>query len=525
MGEMAWHGVIRRSHPSPPEQFVPHPWSQEPGARVYRTGDQVRWREEGVLEFLGRQDTQIKLRGYRIELEEVGEVLRQCPVVKEAVVLCREDRPGEKQLVAYVVAAGKMEGSDLRTFLDKRLPEYMIPGGFVMMEALPITPNGKIDKMRLPMPTQILKHLSSKNGPVLLTPLENQLMAIWQQTLGSREISIHDNFFELGGHSLMAANIFSQIEKIYSQKIPLSILFQYPTIHELANVLSEQGWRPSWSSLITIQPHGSLAPFFVVPGVGGNVVGFSTLSHFLGPSQPFYGFQALGLDGNSQPFTTIEKMAAYYIHEMQSLQPSGPYILGGQCIGGVIAFEMGQQLLAQGEQVALLVLMDAWPPRSRYSMLGLFPPVWHELILQHLYPVVFSWNWIIGQCKNGMSIRNIIKSVKHLMGLLGEILKEKKIYAEQKATINMNRVPAANKLAISRYTLKEYPGRTVHFLAKDRKITSSHDPRNTWERFCLGGYQTFEIPASDSGEILRPPGVQELALMLKGLFETVKPAE
>jgi amino acid adenylation domain-containing protein len=502
------------------EKFIPHPFSQAPGARVYKTGDQVRWRDTGVLEFLGRQDNQIKLRGYRIELGEIEAVLSQYPQVHEAVVLCREDVPSGKQVVAYVTTGQEpIEVPALRGYLQGRLPGYMVPAAFVVLEKFPLTPNGKVDTRALLALEKKRKRLPASEVNTPLTTLELQLVAIWEQTLGISGIGVYDNFFELGGHSLIAANIFSQIEKIFQRKAPISVLFQAPTIHELASFLSDQGWDPQWSSLVTIQPYGSLPPFFAVPGVGGNVLGYSALSHLLGPDQPFYAFQSQGLDGKTKPFTSIEEMATHYIREMQTVQPKGPYFIGGGCIGGVIAYEMGQQLYKAGEKVQALILMETWPPQGINNSKFVFSSKFGGSLLKHLFPL---YHWV-SRTKHHFKTQNSLKDfLRFLFTKIGdvfEILIKKDRYQHERAILYRDQVSLANKLALSRYIPREYPGGIVHFLAKDRPRHVNHDRRNLWVNLAKGQCTNLTVDGINSGQMFQPPNVNQLASKLKEVLK------
>jgi acyl carrier protein len=224
------------------EKFVPHPFSQAPGARVYKTGDQVRWRDTGMLEFLGRQDNQIKLRGYRIELGEIEAALSQHPHVQETVVMCREDNPTDKHLVAYVTKAqDSLEVSEVRAALQAQLPGYMVPSAFIVLEQLPLTPNGKINRRALPAPagadrTQGMSYVAPR------TPFEHTLVNIWQDVLGLDQVGVHDNFFDLGGHSLMATQVVSRVRQEFYVDLKLMDFFKMPTIAELSKGLEGLLW-------------------------------------------------------------------------------------------------------------------------------------------------------------------------------------------------------------------------------------------------------------------------------------------
>lgn len=504
------------------EKFVPHPFSEKPGMRLYKTGDIGRYLPDGAIEFLGRVDQQMKVRGFRIELGEIESVLSRHPNVVVSAAMVQEDETGDKRLVGYVVPTNgtTLEATTLRQYLQTQLPNYMLPSALMILDTFPLTPNGKLDRKSLPI---VGNHPTIKTDRAkLITPIERQLQVIWEQNLGVSGIGIHDNFFDLGGHSLMAAKMFFQIETIFHCKLPLSVLFTSPTIHEFSNLLTARGGIPSWSSLIPIQPSGASRPFFAVPGVGGNVICFSLLSHHLGPSQPFYGFQSQGLDGKTSPFTTIESMAAHYICEMQTIQPSGPYCLGGMCIGGVIAYEMAQQLLAQGEQVALLVLMESSTPRTTKSTHGIFHSPGRNLLLKYAYPLYYFWHLIVSHFNTSNTSLEFTKWVMKKIGYIVRLLKEKGTFEHHQSLLNIDRVSNANRFALSQYVPQKYSGRIVHFLAKERPIRQSYDHRKKWEHLCTGEFQSFLIPGKDSGRMLRQPGVQELAQALKEILKSLQ---
>lgn len=341
-------------------KFIRNPFSDNPKDVLYRTGDLVRFLPEGDVEFLGRVDNQVKIRGFRIELEEIESALQRHPAVREAVVLARDDQ-NSKRLVAYIVSQREQEFSvdDLRQFLKTKLPEFMIPSAFVHLDNLPITANGKIDRRALPAPDNA--NLPTRQNIAPRNNLENQLRKIWESVLGVQPIGIRDNFFELGGHSLLAVRLFTQIEQKLGLKLPLSTLFQAPTIEQLAPIISTKTWSAPGASLVEIQPNGTKLPIFWLHtlggGGGGGLFAYRKVAEYLGSDQPSYG-----LVTPPNPFTRIEDMAAHYINEMRTIQPSGPYHLGGYCFGGVIAFEMARQLADKGFKVGMLALIESMPP-------------------------------------------------------------------------------------------------------------------------------------------------------------------
>lgn len=337
--------------------FIPHPFADVPGERLYRTGDLGRWNADGTLEFLGRIDHQVKIRGFRVELGEIETVLAQHPGVREAVVVARADRGGEPRLVAYTVAAAEEPGADdLRSWLARHLPEHMLPTEHVALRALPLTANGKVDRQALPAP----QHSTEATYVAPGSGLELQLARIWEGLLGVSPIGIRDNFFSLGGHSLLAVRMVTQIKKKLGVELPVAtVMFQAVTIEALAQRLRESGGAAAWSPLVEIQPGGSERPLFLVHPHGGTVLCYLDLARHLGPDQPVFGLQARGREDRQPPCERIEDMADVYLEALRSVQPAGPYRLGGWSLGGVVAYEMAQRLAAAGETVELLAILDS----------------------------------------------------------------------------------------------------------------------------------------------------------------------
>ena len=318
--------------------FIEHPLTKE---RLYRTGDLGRYLPDGNIEFLGREDFQVKVQGYRIELGEIEVRLQECSGVDNCAVVVRQDSAGEKRLVGYAVpkAGVQLEIPKIREYLRSKLPEYMVPAAFVFLEKFPLTTNGKVDRKALPEPARA-KAAVVPGAPRGL--LETQLTQLWETALNVKPIGLQDNFFDLGGTSMMAVRLFSDLRKRFDKNLSLSTLFQAPTIEKLAEVFRNSGYVQSWSSLVPIQPSGNRPPFFCVHGAGGNVLMFRELAALMHPDFPFYGLQARGLDGSKQYLKSVEEMAACYLEEIKQFQPEGPYYLGGFCLGGQIAFEIAQ---------------------------------------------------------------------------------------------------------------------------------------------------------------------------------------
>ena len=346
------------------ERFIPNPFGTESGTRLYKTGDLARYRLDGAIEFLGRVDRQVKLRGFRIELEEIEAALRDHPGLRESVVLAREDQPGEKRLVAYVVARTRPvpPSHELRGYLMERLPDYMVPSSFVLMEDLPRTRNGKVDRVAL-------EHGAWGGPPPPPTPSPvpsrmEGLAQLWSHVLGV-EPRPQDNFFDLGGHSLLVARVLDQIQQVYGKKIPLATLFANPTLEGLEKALRDEESAAAKPGIWQVQPAGVRPPFFFVHGdffLGGFYC--LELARCLGTDQPFFAFPQHGANGDAVP-PGIEAMAEDHVATLRAFQPHGPYLLGGLCNGGLIAVEMARQLMELGERVDLVATIAAAPRNGR----------------------------------------------------------------------------------------------------------------------------------------------------------------
>ena len=345
------------------ERFITDLFSHQPQARLYKTGDLVRYLPDGTIEFLGRVDQQVKIRGFRIELGEIEAVLRQHPAMHQVVVITREDEHGDKRLVAYFVLHEDQTArvDDLKNYASKRLPAYMVPSAFILVEALPLMSNGKVDLRALPAPEP--EGLTAKDKFVApFLPLHHQLVQIWEDLLGVRPIGIKEDFFDLGGHSLLAARLFDRIVQVCGKKLPLSTLFAGATIEHLVTALMGGAKTDFQGPLIALQVDGSRRPFFYLHGQWeeGLSLHCYPLARALGSDQPLYALEPYPLDGQ-QRLPTLEDIAAAHVKVMRAIQPEGPYLLGGWCNGGLVAYEMARQLRTEGHAIDLLVLMDPTP--------------------------------------------------------------------------------------------------------------------------------------------------------------------
>jgi amino acid adenylation domain-containing protein len=432
------------------EQFVPDPFCPEPGARLYKTGDLVSRLGNGGIQFWGRLDHQVKLRGFRIELGEIENALHAVPGVQGNAVILREDEPGDQRLVAYYVSDRKMApGIELmREALRSQLPSYMVPAEFIPLDALPLTPNGKVDRRALPAP----ERRGSAADRVVVgarDELERLLVGVWESLLGIKPISVEDNFFDLGGHSLLALRVFAQMEKLTGSPYPLSLLFQAPTIAQLAALMRTQD-ATNCSSLLAFHDQGS-KPILFSAHFGGK-----ELAQYLETDQPWYGFHMRSWEGKRSP-EDVGDIAADYIQRMKSVQPTGPYFLSGYSFGGIVAFEMAQQLIAQGQKIALLMLI--------------VPSNWHH--------IRFGTRGAKERLKS--ICRKFIYGVSELY-----LSKGKPIPVSLRARYGTE----VSLRALRRYTPKLYPGRIV--------LLTTHDERQhleaSWRKLALKGIDLFELP-------------------------------
>lgn len=347
------------------EKFVQNPYGPA-GDRIYRTGDLARLMETGEFECRGRLDHQIKIRGFRVELGEIEARLEELASVRHAVVTLDESHGREPRLVAYLVPAADAELSahELTQRLRRRLPAYMVPAKYISMESPPLNTNGKIDRQALPDPDGFPDLPAERGRRAPCTPTEATLLRIWTRTLGTTDIGLDDEFLELGGQSVLAVRMFDEIHRSLMVDLPLASLFETPTIASLAKHIDDLRGSSSqhWTTVVPIQPRGSLPPIFCVSGIGGNPITFVAIAAALGDQQPFYGLQHRGVDGRLRPHTSIRGMAEEFVDDIRAVQPRGPYVLAGYSAGGLAAYDMAQLLTDSGEQVDMLILFDTVNP-------------------------------------------------------------------------------------------------------------------------------------------------------------------
>ncbi|MCP4103950.1 MAG: amino acid adenylation domain-containing protein [Desulfobacteraceae bacterium] len=528
-GELCIGGVnVGRGYLNRPEltkeKFVPDPFRSF--GQMYRTGDLCRFLPDGNIEYMGRMDHQVKIRGFRIELGEIEAVLSGHAAVRESVVIARRSQAGDSRLAAYVVPNQDPDptANDLGIFLREKLPDYMIPSAFVMLETMPLTSSGKTDRRALPAPDK--SSLPIKASFVLpRDALELRLVKIWEDILDIRPIGVKDNFFNLGGHSLLAVSLMACIYQQFGKNLPLATLFRGATIEQLAGIIRQQTDSQPWSPLADIQPNGLKRPFFCIPGAGGNVVYFHELARHLGQDQPFYGLQARGLDGESEPYTRTEEMATHYIEAIKGIQPRGPYLLGGHSSGGSVAFEMTQQLQMQDEEVALLAILDipAFVPTGKQ-------PDWNDA----------RWITVIAYVIEQLSGKKLDVSYDSLLPLnphdqLNYLKKQLELISllPPKAGLNQVRgivqVIKANELALMNYKAKGgCNGRITLFRTTEVyhdeigfPIGIPNDPAWGWSRLSSEPVEIHTV-SGDHMTMMAEPHVKNLAEQLKVCIDKAK---
>ncbi|MHB9132574.1 MAG: amino acid adenylation domain-containing protein [Armatimonadota bacterium] len=507
--------VIRSSYLSPgywqQPELTQALFQQDPHggpARLYRTGDVGRMTADGCLTHLGRKDFQLKIRGHRIEAAEVETALLTLPHVREAVVAGRSDIHGALQLVAYLVCTPEAHVTVtlVQQALRRQFPDYMVPSAVVMLDTLPLTTSGKVDRQALPSPDLQSQTASVPYAPPR-TPLEETLTTIWRELFGIERVGIHDDFFELGGHSLLAVRFFALVGKQLGRRLPLATIIQAPTIAQLAEALCRTGWVPPSSPLVPFQTDGTKTPFFCVHPAGGQVITFHALAARLDRDQPFYGIQEGAYARGDAPLDRIEDIAARYLREIRHVQPAGPYLLGGYSFGGLVAYEIARQLTAQGERIDLLVLFDrinpvahkSRPVRMAYSR-GIANLRAQRLIGKLAY---------IGSSLGRWSFRRFIK----LAIPIGIILKTP--LPRYWHTIARN---AYYRLVARRYRPGAYAGRLVFFRA-DANVATNADLG--WEPLAAGGMEVCTVPG-DHNELFSESHVDELARQLRKYLENAQ---
>lgn len=461
------------------EKFIPNPYSKNPEARMYRTGDLARFLADGTIEFLGRIDHQVKIRGFRIELGEIETVLSQHSVIREAVVVPQEYDSGDKRLVAYIVPQQKLKlptSKELYKYLKGKLPDYMVPSAFVFLDALPLTPNNKLDRRALPKPDKTNLNLEEE----YLAPqndLEIKLVNIWEKVLGIKPIGIMDDFFSLGGNSLLAASLVAEIQNVFGKKLSPAIFFETPTIERVASILTQEDKTPS--SVIKIKTSGTKPPLFII----GNSFLYQQMIGFLEADRPVYVIQ--------ETLGEAVEMASRCIEAIKSIQPDGTYHLLGHSYEGLVAYEVAQQLYAENKKVDFLGLIDTPTPEIETR-------VENCPLLQRIYQRIRIWLTLSQKDKisffKEMVQHRINEAFKPLMPLI--------------------------KNFVSEYVLRTYSGKLTIFAASF-EFSALEDAKLGWSELTADEVEVYYIPSFHRSILLDPKKAQMLAKSLNNCLNKI----
>ena len=486
------------------EKFIQFQLPNGDITRLYRTGDLGRFDATGNIHYLGRIDQQVKIRGVRIEVAEIEQNLLKQPGIKNAVVIAREDTPGNQRLVAYVVPDGYIASEDTqiadwRQGIRQILPDYMLPADFVLLAELPVTPNGKIDKKALPKPGSAARNRQQR-AALPQTKAEQLLSSIWDDVFAVKTIDIDANFFEIGGHSLNAVQVMNRLEKETGRRLPLATLFEYPTIRTLARLLEERQQLDTRKSLVPIKPEGSKVPLYIIHGIGLNLLNFSGLMTFTDPEQPVYGLQARGLDGTEEPLDRMEAIAAQYVAEMLVQNPTGPYAIAGYSFGGYVAYEMAQQLTAMGKELKMLAMFDTdaraitnhhtTANRVIWRIGRQFPKlIWiGKLLIRHpAKTIAYQWNYI----------RTGTRTLLRALGM-------QKTPPAESELARIAYLTEKHETAYQNYVLRPYAGKIDLFRATTRLYFIDDFHYLGWKEYATGGIRVHDVPG-DHATMLLPP--------------------
>jgi amino acid adenylation domain-containing protein len=521
---IAGHGVARGYVNLPlltAEKFIPNPFAKSGSEKMYRTGDLGKFVSNGEIQCLGRIDRQIKIRGYRIEPGEIENAIMKYAGFKETLVSAFPDKKLHQQLTAFIVPVTRVDeeqfrviSSKLKESLKETLPAYMVPAHFIQLEQLPLLLNGKIDYKAL-SEIYLNNNEPAGNKPLIpFTKTEKLLSDIWSEFLSSENIDLNDNFFELGGHSLIAVEVMMRIEKETGKKLPLSTLFEYPTIKKLASLLESEKKEKTYKSLVPIKPSGSKMPVYIIHGSGLNILNFKGIALHVDEEQPVYGLQAKGLDGSDEILSKMEEIAAYYISQVLEHNPDGPYAIAGYSFGGYVGIEMARQLRLMGKEVKMLAMFDTNAETQNED---------RNTIQKASAKVTRQFkklSWISSSLvkRPEATVRyqlkfvyNTIKSAAARFGLVAK--KEPEGYL-----LEIKRIGEQHDIAYNNYRLQPFDGTIDLFKAKTR-VYFVEDPKFLgWKKIALKGVRVHEVPG-DHKTMLLSPNDKEFARTLQNALD------
>ena len=488
------------------QKFVPCNFAGAEHTTMFKTGDLVKFNPDGSLAFYGRKDNQVKIRGLRVEMGEIEFHLRKLPGIKDAVAIVSNDLIKENAvIIAYLVVHDMAETvptnaeiQQWREILSNVLPSYFIPNFFVKLNQLPQTNSGKIDRKQLPKPDITQSHLiQSENN--LISPLQEQLMAIWSNALGLTSIGMDDDFFELGGHSLIAIQVMTRIKKETGQQIPISALFQHSTIEKLSRLI-ETTQRNNWSCLVPIKPTGTKPPLFLIHGDGLNVLVFKSFSQYVDKDQPIWGIQAKGLDGKSLPEDSIQAIAAEYLIEIEALYPNGPYNFAGYSFGGLVAYELAKQLKAKDKIVNFIGILDTNISNESFYHEGNTGV--SKKILRQFSKLTFIAESFLTRPVDTFKYQQFIikRKLEELLVKLG--MKQYTVELDQFSHEDL--ILQNLTKAYQNYTMQKQPVKVDLFRCKIRPYFVEDPVYLGWKKYATEGVEIVEVPG-DHKTFLFPP--------------------
>ncbi|MBY0481511.1 MAG: amino acid adenylation domain-containing protein [Chitinophagaceae bacterium] len=479
--------------------FIADPFVKATGNRIYKTGDLGIKLENGEIQCLGRIDHQIKIRGNRVETEEIEFQLKQQSNVKNAIVAGHRDSVDNLRLVAYIEPKKAIDEAQLdehiqlwKLQLENSLPEYMMPTDFMIIDEVPLMPNGKVNRKALPEP--IIK-ASSQELVLPVSELEEELIKIWKRNIGMDRISTNDNFFDLGGNSLIATKIMLQVEQYTGKRIPNATLFQYQTIKELSKFIQENITDSKFKVLVPIKPEGSKLPVYIIHAIGLNLMFLRSFILFLDKEQPVYGLQALGLNGIDKPLDNMEEIARFYISEIVEQNPTGPYLITGYSFGGYIAFEIVKQLKAMGKDVRMLAMIDTNIQEPLHRL-----PIYERVskkLMRQWYKLLF---------RTKVTWENPVDSFNFLRIVYTQMIKSKfiKDYDSENMPPFMMHIAQKLEVAYYNYEIKPYHVK-INLFKSEHRMFFVDDPKYLgWKPFALDGIDIHLIPG-DHKDMLLPP--------------------
>jgi thioesterase domain-containing protein len=502
------------------ESFVPDPFNTTPGAKLCPTGDLARLRATGQIEYLGSMGDGFSHLERHVDPEEIERAILRDVAVAEAAVVRREDPAGESTIAAYVVLRQKSDGASdawterLQTGLAESLPAVLIPSSFTALDALPRAADGALDRRAVQSLKNTVdrgKHAGQPSGEI-----EEGLAVIWRSMLGVPSIEVTDNFFEMGGHSLLAARMLTQVERAFGRRIQLATLFAAPTIHDLAKVLAQTQAREfDFRQMVKLQPNGSKTPLIAINNTGN----YYLLAKYLGADQPFISLQLFDPSVKTEQMPqTLEEVAANYVQLIRRVQPNGPYLLMGWCVAGALAFEVARQLMASGQRVRQLFLMDSWIPRHIQRQAPL-----RRLVSDY----TLRWQLILADWRKHTSGR---QSFAEFFGHRMIVQKLKRLWPRTAPSVEGGEPAQLTRGDYDRWLLNYlqaltvkyepglYRGRLTLFRSEKEPTGWFFDPSAGWGSYTTDGVELFKVPG-DHFTMFQGTGAIQMAARITALTD------